>query len=106
MEEAIHHEASLAIGSDHPALAGHFPGMPVVPGVLVLDRVVAMAEARLGAPLEIAGLLHAKFLAPLHPGEQAHCSLDIERARLRFRVERGGRLIAQGAFTLAAERSS
>jgi 3-hydroxyacyl-[acyl-carrier-protein] dehydratase len=93
----------MCIGSDHPALAGHFPGMPVVPAVVVLERVVQAAESRLERPLRIAGLVQTKFLSPLLPGEPALCSLEIERARVRFRVERGGQLIAQGALALAAE---
>ncbi len=103
MEEVVRHEAPICVGRDHPALPGHFPGRPVVPGVVVLDQLVQAAESRLGRPLRIAGLAQVKFLAPLLPGETARCSLQIERARLRFRVERGGQLLVQGAFALAAE---
>lgn len=35
---------ALRIGADHPCLPGHFPGRPVVPGVVLLDRVAALAE--------------------------------------------------------------
>ena len=103
LEEVVRHDAPVCIASDHPSLAGHFPGMPLVPGVVLLDRVLEAAESRLGGPLRIAGLAQAKFLSPLRPGERAHCSLEIDLARLRFRVEHGGRLVAQGAFALAAE---
>ena len=34
------HERVVSIGPDHPALRGHFPGHPVVPGVLVMDEVI------------------------------------------------------------------
>lgn len=103
MDEVIRHEAPVCIGSDHPALAGHFPGMPVVPAVVVLEQVAQAAESRLDRPPRIVGLVQAKFLSPLRPGERALCSLEIERARIRFRVERDGQVIAQGALTLAAE---
>ena len=32
--------AELTVGADHPALPGHFPSEPIVPGVLVLDEVL------------------------------------------------------------------
>src|SRR5437879_10590804 len=34
-------EISRAIRADHPSLAGHFPGTPIVPGVVILDEVAA-----------------------------------------------------------------
>ena len=33
-------ERTLTIPKRHPALSGHFPGHPIVPGVLVLDEVI------------------------------------------------------------------
>ena len=35
--------------ADHPRLPGHFPGQPIVPGVVVLDHVLAAIESRHGA---------------------------------------------------------
>ncbi len=103
MRGVVRHEAPICIGSDHPALPGHFPGLAVVPGVVVLDRLVQAAESHLGQPLQVVGLAQAKFLAPLLPEQRASCSLEIDGTRLRFRVERDGQPVAQGAFALAAE---
>ncbi|MGH8148487.1 MAG: hypothetical protein ACRETB_00720 [Steroidobacteraceae bacterium] len=77
--------------------------MPVVPGVVVLDRLVQAAEGSLGRQLNIAGIPRVKFLAPLLPGEEARGVFELDGARLRFRVERGGQLIVQGAFALAED---
>ena len=41
-------ERTLTISKDHPALSGHFPGHPVVPGVLVLDEVIETLKERYG----------------------------------------------------------
>lgn len=86
---------SFTIGHDHPSLPGHFPGQPVVPGVVVLDRVVAAIEARHG-PLPPLRLPQVKFVQPLLPGETAEVLLDGEAPRWRFRVVRDATVLASG----------
>jgi 3-hydroxyacyl-[acyl-carrier-protein] dehydratase len=41
-------EIPLAIAVDHPASAGHFPGSPVVPGVVLLDEAMFVVAAATG----------------------------------------------------------
>ena len=91
---------AFAIDPSHPSLPGHFPGAPVVPGVLVLEQVVAAIEAAHG-PLGAIGLPQAKFLRPLLPGERAEVLIEGEAPRWRFRVLRGEALIASGEVALA-----
>ena len=85
----------IVIGHDHPSLAGHFPGRPVVPGVVVLDRVVAALEQAHG-PLPPLRLPQVKFLQPLLPGETARVELEGGAPRWRFRVLRDDTLLASG----------
>lgn len=91
----------FAIDADHPALPGHFPGRPVVPGVVVLDRVLAAIEAAHG-PLGALRLPQVKFVRPLLPGEEARIELEaLEPAagagpRWRFRVLHGEATVATG----------
>lgn len=84
------------IEHDHACLPGHFPGRPVVPGVVVLDRVYAAIEAARGAPLTASRLPQVKFLQPLLPGEEAEVEVEGAASRWRFRVLRGEALIASG----------
>ncbi len=59
-------EICRAIPVDHRSLAGHFPGAPVVPGVVILDEVAAaLAEWRPGC--QLTGVRAVKFLLPLKP---------------------------------------
>jgi 3-hydroxymyristoyl/3-hydroxydecanoyl-(acyl carrier protein) dehydratase len=97
------HEAALLIAPDHPALAGHFPGRPIVPGVVLLDCVLREAEHWLGRPLPVRSLTQAKFTAPLLPQEAAQINLQLSGDELRFRVARADTVIAQGALRLATE---
>ncbi|HEV7477578.1 MAG TPA: 3-hydroxyacyl-ACP dehydratase [Burkholderiales bacterium] len=87
------------VGPAHPALAGHFPGNPIVPGALLLARVARAAAAAFGAG--VAGAPAVKFLAPLRPGERFEVELEAAKALVKFRVLRGATLIAAGTLKLA-----
>lgn len=89
----------LCIDDTHPSLPGHFPGQPVVPGVVLLDRVAARIE-REGAGA-LARLSAVKFRAPLLPGEQAQLHIELSGRQLRFRVSRGDELLTTGEGELA-----
>jgi 3-hydroxymyristoyl/3-hydroxydecanoyl-(acyl carrier protein) dehydratase len=93
----------LRIAADHPSLPGHFPGRPIVPGVLLLDQAIAAAEDWLRRPLRIASLQHAKFTRPLLPRETATLAFALNERELRFEIHRADERIAQGVFRLAAE---
>jgi 3-hydroxymyristoyl/3-hydroxydecanoyl-(acyl carrier protein) dehydratase len=92
---------SFVIAPDHPSLPGHFPGRPLVPGVVVLDRVIAAIEAQQGA-LGPVRLPQVKFMQPLLPGEAARIELEGAAPRWRFRVLRGETLIASGDVVAGA----
>lgn len=88
-------ESLWRVPADHPALAGHFPGHPIVPGVVLLDRVVLMAQAvRPSAGWQVA---QAKFLSPCGPGDELSFSLEAgARGGLGFSVRCGDREVASG----------
>lgn len=96
-------EFDFRVEADHPSLPGHFPGHPVVPGVLLLDHVLHGLREETGRPMN--HLKQVKFLAALHPGETAQGSLNVDGVKVSFRVStqrQGGSVpIAEGAGTLA-----
>jgi 3-hydroxymyristoyl/3-hydroxydecanoyl-(acyl carrier protein) dehydratase len=90
----------FTIPSDHPSLPGHFPGRPIVPGVVLIERVLDAIETVHG-PLGALCLPQVKFAQPLLPDEMARieldgCMLDDGMPRWRFRVLRGDTLLASG----------
>jgi len=90
---------SFSIAAAHAALPGHFPGRPVVPGVVLLDRVAAALERWRGA--RIAGLPQVKFLRPLLPGQEAELLLEDDGKSIRFRIVHAQATIASGNVEIA-----
>ena len=91
-------EISRTIGADHPSLPGHFPGEPIVPGVVILDEVfAALKQCRPKAHPTV--IRTVKFLSPLKPeqpftivlSESANGEIDF-RCRVEDRVIVEGRL--------------
>jgi 3-hydroxymyristoyl/3-hydroxydecanoyl-(acyl carrier protein) dehydratase len=93
----------LCIPADHPSLPGHFPGRPVVPGVVILDHAAARAGALLGVSHGPRRIAQVKFVAPLLPAQEARLELDADTAqqRVRFRLLRDGVLLAAGELAFS-----
>jgi 3-hydroxyacyl-[acyl-carrier-protein] dehydratase len=88
------------IPRDHPSLPGHFPGRPIVPGVVVLD--CAMAVLLHDRPASrLAGFDEVKFVAPVSPGAEicVLCS-DSSTDRLTFTCAVDGRTVLRGRARL------
>ena len=93
--------AQFSIPFEHPALPGHFPGQPVVPGVVILEAVQTAIEHEAGA-LAATRWPQVKFLQPLLPGEDARIELEpAGSGRWRFRVLRDAAVIATGEVVAA-----
>ncbi|MGI8738538.1 MAG: hydroxymyristoyl-ACP dehydratase [Gammaproteobacteria bacterium] len=96
-------ETHSVIDADHPSLPGHFPGAPIVPGVVILDEVAAaLTKWRAGA--RIVGMPVVKFTARLRPQQPYTISLvtrgdDVCRVDFLCRAE--GRTVAKGRLEIA-----
>jgi len=92
----------FVVPPEHPALAGHFPGRPVVPGVMLIEAALA------AVPLDAATLQSipfAKFLQAVSPGERIELRIELSRGadalRARFRGLRADAVVFEGSFAFA-----
>lgn len=95
-------ETVFVMPPDHPAFAGHFPGRPIVPGVLLLDAAVhALQQSTPGAAAQACHISAAKFLSPVGPGETLTLSCTRGAGgNTHFEIRSGARKVATGTLVL------
>ncbi len=77
---------------NEPFFQGHFPGRPVMPGVLIIEAmaqvggILAFKSAALaGQPVVyLTGVDHAKFRKPVVPGDQLRLEVEVVKRRSPF----------------------
>jgi 3-hydroxymyristoyl/3-hydroxydecanoyl-(acyl carrier protein) dehydratase len=70
-------EKELQFSASEPFFAGHFPGRPVVPGVMLIDRAVSAARELLGRDAVLEGIGKVKFSNPVLPDEIIHLRMEL-----------------------------
>ena len=97
----------FSVPADHPSLPGHFPGQPIVPGVVLLDLVFETIAA--AHRVEIISIVSTKFLQAVTP--QTRIDLTVKlisdeqpgRLKARFTATRASTLVLEGSFMLAVK---
>ena len=69
-------KARISINKAHRIFEGHFPGLPVVPGVCMLQMVREIMEVHVGHELKIIVAENMKFLSVINPDQ----NVEVEAA--------------------------
>lgn len=77
----------MTVPGSHPALPGHFPGQPIVPGVVLLALVHEQACEHLGFAAGASRWARVKFLRPILPDQPFRLIVDGDQSRFSFRIE-------------------
>ena len=108
--------ATKTVREDEWYLSGHFPGRPVMPGVLIVEAMaqtgavaVLAAEENRGKLAFFAGIDDCRFKRIVEPGDRLQLSCELERlrgpiGRGRAEAQVDGKLAARGTLTFAVER--
>jgi acyl-CoA synthetase (AMP-forming)/AMP-acid ligase II len=91
------------IAADHAAAPGHFPGNPILPGVVLLDEVIAAAreQGQLGAGA--CTVRSAKFVRTVRPGEELTITLEPRTGGdIRFECRVGREAAVSGSLRAGA----
>jgi len=91
-------EALFLFPGELAVFAGHFPGRPIVPGVLEVEMVRAAMERFTGLELRIISVERAKFLREVKPG-------DTVKAQIVFALS-GGRYTVRGKSAVNGEKAA
>jgi len=70
-------KAIISVNKKHRILEGHFPGLPVVPGVCMLQIVREIMEVNTDKQLKITGADNMKFLSVINPEQNAEVEVTI-----------------------------
>jgi 3-hydroxymyristoyl/3-hydroxydecanoyl-(acyl carrier protein) dehydratase len=92
-------DTPLQIAADHPAYPGHFPGMPVLPGVVLLDAALHALEASGNGPSSRWEVNSAKFQSAVRPGEALTLQHEtLSNGSVRFAIRTADRPVASGVL--------
>ncbi|HEX7935861.1 MAG TPA: AMP-binding protein [Paraburkholderia sp.] len=96
--DTLHYELRVPATLAH--FAGHFPGLPILPGVVQVDWATRLASEQLPYVRDVASVDRLKFMAPVSPGSVLNLTLahDAARRRVQFAFRLSERECASGVI--------
>jgi 3-hydroxyacyl-[acyl-carrier-protein] dehydratase len=70
-------KANISINRNHKILEGHFPGLPIVPGVCMMQIIREIMEVTTNKALRLTGADNMKFLSVINPDQNTEVDVAI-----------------------------
>ena len=99
--DPTHYSGTFSFATDHPIFKGHFPGFPVVPGVLLIECMAQCGGAgvmkaggiKTNQTILLASVSSAKFRRMVHPGDAISFKVETIKVTHRMLCQRGKALV-------------
>ncbi len=90
---------TVLVAHDQPAFAGHFPGAPVLPGVVLLQLALDAVRAAGDITADAVDIASAKFFRPVAPGTALVIAHRVRHGgAVDFAIAAGEDRVATGTF--------
>lgn len=103
--DSHHAEFDLRIDGGLDCFRGHFPGEPILPGVVQIGWVVGLAAELFQVPDSVHELKKIKFNRVIRPGDPLHLRIDVadDRSRVRYTYSGDGEPYSSGELVMDGE---
>ena len=89
------------VPDNHPAFSGHFPNMPILPGVVLLDIALQVISDANGIALNHCSINTVKFIYPARPGDVLNISHQhTNSGTIHFDMSTATHKIASGSVVI------
>jgi 3-hydroxyacyl-[acyl-carrier-protein] dehydratase len=99
---------NLHIPVDHGSFAGHFPGLPILPGAVLLDEALHAIALERRLDLTQWQIASVKFLSPVRPGDALALEYSATNdSTIRFAIRTRSAIALSGTLgAVAAQRDA
>ncbi len=88
-------KATIRLIKTHPIFAGHFPGLPIVPGVCMMAMIKEVLEEKVNRPLQLQTAANIKFLSLIDPMKNEQVDIEI-----KYKKAEGDSFISDGIIVV------